>query len=49
MNFFYHPCMDAEIKIMERNDNKAREQVAEIRAIAKELKCSAKYVKEAHD
>ena len=41
--------MDAEIKIMEHNDMKAREQVQEIRAIAKELKISAKYTKEAHE
>ena len=57
MNLFYHPCMDPEIKIMEQNDMRAREQIAEIRERAKELKISAKYafanagraIKEAHE
>jgi len=36
--------MDPEIKIMEQNDLKAREQIQEIRVRAKLEECSAKYV-----
>ena len=45
MNLFCHPCMDPEIKIMEQNDMRAREQVLEARERAKERRISAKYIK----
>ena len=46
MNLFYHPCMEPEIKIMEQNDMRAREQISEIRERAKERGISEKYIRE---